>query len=195
MASSIFSDLQAAAFRGGVTARTRESAEWFQSRIKDMGTINRNKLLTDSRLQKRQRFGVGNMYMYFYNPKHRKTLPYYDTFPLSIMVGPAPDGFYGINLHYLAPPLRATLFDELLSISSNKRFDETTKFRLNYELLSGVQRFKAFRPAFKHYLTKQVQKPIALVEASEWELAIFLPTESFKKASNSRVWNDSKKAI
>jgi len=192
--SSLFDKLQSAAFRKGITARTKESNEWFRDRIKDMGTINRNQLLKDERLQKRQRFGVGNLYMFFYNPKHRKTLPYYDAFPLAIMVGPAPDGFYGLNLHYLPPTLRAKLFDELLTIASNKRFDETTKFKLTYELLAGVQRFKLFKPCLKHYLTSQVQKPVALVEASEWELSIFLPTESFKKAKNSRVWSDSRKA-
>jgi hypothetical protein len=192
--SSLFANLEAEAFRRGVTARTKESAAWFQSRMKEMGTVNRNKLLKDDRLQRKQRFRIGSLYMFFYNPKHRKTLPYYDAFPLAIMVGPAPDGFYGLNLHYLPPALRAKFFDQLLTITTNKRFDERTRFKLTYELLSGAQRFKLFKPCFKHYLTSQVQKPMSLVESSEWELSIYLPTERFKKAKNTKVWADSRKA-
>ena len=32
---------------------------------------------------------VGSMQMFFYDPKTKDTLPYYDKFPLAIIVGPA----------------------------------------------------------------------------------------------------------
>jgi hypothetical protein len=44
------------------------------------------------------RGGVGSMQMFFYDPKTKETLPYYDTFPLVVVVGPAEGGFYGLNL-------------------------------------------------------------------------------------------------
>ena len=44
---------------------------------------------------------AGRMSMFFYDPKFKKELPYYDRFPLTILVEPAPGGFYGLNLNYL----------------------------------------------------------------------------------------------
>ncbi len=87
--ASLFDTLQANAFRSGITARTKDSRKWFQSKIKDMTMPSRQKLLKDPALERTNRDVVGNMYMYFYDPKHKKTLPYYDRFPLTIMVQPA----------------------------------------------------------------------------------------------------------
>jgi hypothetical protein len=194
MADSIFSQLEFEAFRKGISPRTKESMEWFKDRVKNMNDISRQGLLKDPMLKKRQRFGVGNMYMFFYDAKHRDTLPYYDMFPLTIMVGPAPGGFYGLNLHYLPLNLRAKLFDELLATTNNKRYDESTKFKINYGLLQSVSKLKAYKPCFKHYLTSQVDSKIVLVEPPEWEIAAFMPTEQFTK-SRRAVWADSRKMI
>lgn len=195
MANSIFQDLQVEAFRKGITPRTKESLEWFRARMKNMNNISRQGLLKDPTLQKRQRFGAGNMYMFFYDPKHRETLPYYDAFPLTIMVGPAPGGFYGLNLHYLPPNLRAILFDNLMDITNNKRYDESTKFKLSYQMLNSVKKLKHFAPCFKHYLTSQVDSKIVLVEPPEWEIALFMPTEQFNKSNKRSVWADSRRML
>lgn len=193
MSESIFRQLEIEAFRAGVSPRTRESAQWFLNRLKDMKNINRRQLLKDEALQQRQRFSIGNLYTFFYDPKHRKTLPYYDAFPLTIMVDIAPGGFYGLNLHYLPPKLRAVMFDRLLETINNRRFDDSTKFKLNYQILSSISKFKAFRPCFKHYLTKQVASKIVLIEPPEWEISVFLPTQQFQKASDRQVWADSRR--
>ena len=195
MADSLIQQLEYEAFRSGITARTTQSRAWFQSKMKEIGDVNRNRLLKDPALQKRQRPGAGNMYMFFYDPKHREKLPYYDAFPLILMVGPAPGGFYGLNLHYLHPTMRAKLMDELLDITNNKRYDQSTKFKLSYQVLSSANKFKAFQPCFKHYLTKHVQSSFALVEAPEWEIAMFLPTEQFRKKSARSVWAESRRSI
>ena len=60
------------------------------------------------------------MNMFFYDPKHKDTLPYYDRFPLSVIIGPAKGGFYGLNLHYLPPVLRAKMLDALMDIATIK---------------------------------------------------------------------------
>lgn len=138
---------------------------------------------------------VGSMYMFFYDPKTKDTLPYYDRFPLVIVLGPAKGGFYGLNLHYLPPALRAKFLDELMGITNNDKFDKTTKFDLTYNLLSRAQKLKYFKPCFKHYLSDHVKSRFALVPATEWEIAVFLPMADFRKANNFKVYADSKKMI
>ena len=76
-------------------------------------------MLGDDRLRKQSGASPGDMVMYTYNPKLKDVLPYYDAFPLTIVVGPAKDGFYGINLHYLPPKVRAIFLDKLNLIAFN----------------------------------------------------------------------------
>lgn len=146
-------------------------------------------------LKRTPNFVVGEMFMYFYDPKHKKTLPYYDRFPLSIIVDLAPDGFYGINLHYLPMTLRAKFLDALLDITTNKKYDKTTRFRMSYQMLKSSSKMKYFKPCFKHYLLDHVKGNFAKVPAPEWEIAVFLPTADFRKASESKVYRDSRNAI
>ena len=195
MDKSIFRSLEIQAFRGGVQPRTKESAQWFMNKLKNMNDLNRQNILKDPALIKRQRVGVGSLYHFVYDPKHRKTLPYYDSFPLVIMVERTKDGFYGLNLHYLPPKLRAILFDGLLETTNNKRYDETTKFKVSYQLLKSISKMKHFKPCFKRYLTSQIDSRIVLIEPPEWEIATFLPTQQFQKASQSKVWAESRKNI
>ena len=192
MADSFFEKLQLQAFRAGVQPRSDESQKWFRNKLKNIGQVNRQKLLRDSALQRVARPRMGDMYMFFYDPKHKETLPYYDTFPLIIMVEKAPGGFYGLNMHYLPPVLRAKLFDGLAK--SDERYDENTRFRARYRLLQSVRKLKYFKPCFKHYLTKHVEGRISKVEAPEWEIALFMPTQRFKKATATKVYADSRKA-
>jgi len=111
--SNLFQTLELEAFRKGITPRTKESRDWFRKKAQQMQRINRNQLMQEDEIKLRNRFGVGNMYMFFYDPKTKDTLPYYDAFPLVIPIEPAEGGFYGLNLHYLPPVLRAKFLDAL----------------------------------------------------------------------------------
>jgi hypothetical protein len=190
--ASLFDTLQAQAFRAGVTARTNASKKWFQANVKKLGQVNRTSLLKDDALEPTARNIAGNMYMYFYDPKYKDTLPYYDRFPLTIMVEPAKGGFYGLNLHYLKPTIRAAFLDELMKTAPQKITDKS-RIRARYKLLASSKKYKEFKPCFKHYLTEHIKSKLVRVPMSEWEVAIFLPTEQFKKKGKAAIWADSNK--
>ena len=193
--ASLLYRLEQEAFRAGIQARTDDARDWFRAKVKQLGKINRQQLLRVEALIRKSRTMMGHMYMYFYDPKHRETLPYYDAFPLTIMVERAPGGFYGLNLHYLKPNTRAIFLDKLTDTLTNDKYDESTRFRAKYNLLSSVRKFKEFQPCFKHYLSSQIDSKIVLVQPPEWEIAIFLPTEQFVKAKKTQVWQKSAKTI
>lgn len=195
MAISLFNKLKSELASAGIEARTKDSQKWFTNRIKGITRINEVSFLRDPNLVRKTRFFPGYMYHFTYDPKTKETLPFYDTFPLILAVAPAPGGFYGVNLHYLAPTTRALFLDKLMDIANKTEFDEKTRFRLNYNLLSSSRRFKEFAPCFKHYLTTNITSRLMMVPSQEWETAIFLPTEKFQGASKKTVWKDSKKKI
>jgi len=192
--SNIFNRLELQAFRAGITPRTKESREWFMKKAKNLRSINREQLMDEDPIKSGSKSVVGSMQMFFYDPKHKDTLPYYDSFPLVVVVGPAAGGFYGINLHYLPPILRAKMLDGLMGIAGSK-LDDNSKFKLSYTLLNRSSKLKYFKPCFKHYLNKHVQSKFAEVPAPEWEIATFLPTAQFRKANNYKVYYDSRQMI
>ena len=193
--SNLFQKLELAAFRKGITPRTAESRAWFQNQAGYLGRINNNALLKEPVLKTESDQIPGGMFMYFYDPKTKATLPYYDKFPLTVIVGPAPGGFTGLNLHYLPMVLRAKLLDALMDITSDKKYDDNTKFNLSYNTLKKASKMRYFKPCFKRYLTANVKSRFARVPASEWEIATFLPTASFEKESKTTVWADSRGMI
>lgn len=195
--SNLFATLEYEAFRAGINPRTKAAQDWFRKKAQQMRRPNRSELLQDEQLKlvNRQQPLIGSMNMFFYDPKTKDTLPFYDRFPLAIIVGPAEKGFYGLNLHYLPPVLRAKLLDALLEITNNNKYDESTRFNMSYKMLMSSSKLKYFKPCFKHYLTQHVKSRLARVAAPEWEIATFLPTASWEKAGASSVYTASRRAI
>lgn len=193
--SNLFTTLSAAAFRAGINPRTRQSRDWFANKVDSLKNINRRQLMREEPIELRNRQLIGSMNMFFYDPKTKDKLPFYDRFPLAIIVGPADKGFYGLNLHYLPQTLRAKFLDGLLDVTNNKKYDDTTKFQLTYNMLQRSATLKYFKPCFKHYLSAQVKSRFARVPATEWEIATFLPTADFEKATEQQVYRQSRKMI
>lgn len=135
---------------------------------------------------------IGRLYMFLYNPKYRDELPYYDRFPLVFPIRRVAGGFYGLNIHYLAPRYRALLMDSLYDTISDTKFDETTRLKINYNILNAASKYRWFRPCVKHYLTPHLSSQLLYIDPKEWNLALFVPSEQFRGANKRDVWQDSK---
>ena len=193
--SNLFKTVEYEAFRAGITPRTQESRNWFRKKVQNMRGVNRRALMNEDPITKTPDSVTGSMYMFFYDAKHRDKLPYWDSFPLVIAVGPAEKGFYGLNLHYLPIELRAKFLDSLMDITNNKKYDESTRFNITYSQLQRASKMKYFKPCFKHYLTSQVEGKFAYIPPPEWEIATFLPVAQWNKGSQSQVYKDSRSMI
>lgn len=196
MASNIFDDILLKGIRSGqMPARSSTARQWFRTKAKGLGRVSESDILRSDKERLKNRTAVGKMYFFVYDAKHKKTLPYYDSFPLIFPVDPAPGGFYGINFHYLPLPLRAKLMDALYSVTNNERYDEKTKLKLSYGILKGAEKFSLFKPTFKRYLNSHVRSRFVQIEPSEWDIALFLGSDQFVGASRGQVWKDSRKII
>jgi hypothetical protein len=175
----------------GLTPRTNASRAWLRAKVKDLKPTSsalmndRNRLKTTSM--------IGKMYFYFYDPKTKDSMPYYDQFPLVIPIEKYNDGFLGLNLHYIHPKHRMVLLDKLSDTLSNDTYDEKTKLKINYRYLAAASRIFEANPCIKRYLFTQIQSRFLEITADEWDIAAMLPLESFVGASTSKVYADSRK--
>jgi hypothetical protein len=167
---------------------TKESVNWFRDTAQNLSG-NYGQLMNDPKngVGGLTIDSIGRMYMFFYDPKHKDTLPRYDTFPLVFPINFYGDGFLGINFHYLPPGGRVALLNALKDTASNDKYDDSTKLKISYSILNNVAGRSGFKDCVKRYLYSFVQSRYLYVEPRNWDFALNLPTESFvTKSQNIR---------
>jgi len=192
--------------RGKEKEETDKSVQWlrakldtfsaYQQKMSPRKTIKTLDPKTKAATELANKTAVGSMFMMHYDPKYKMTLPYYDRFPLFIVVGEAKGGWYGLNTHYLPAVLKARFFDALLdTLTTGNNITENSRLAITYNLLKNTQKYKFFKPCFKHYLTTHVRSQIYWVSPEDWFRALFIQNEQFVKASRTKVYFDSRKMI
>lgn len=168
----------------------RNARGWFRGKVAEM-TGKTPKSMMSNVENHRGLAEIGSMYAYFYNAKHKKTLPYYDRFPLTIVIEKYADGFLGLNLHYLPPRYRLILMDKLMDLTTQKELTKTTRLKLTYGVLRAATKYKEVKPCIKKYLYGHIETKFLFISPTEWEKAIFLPVERFVGKGKSAIWEDS----
>ena len=167
------------------------SNSWYRSQVNRIASgKTAGQLFREGKLQARP--SVGRLNLFGDNPKLRAKLPYYDIFPLVLPLEPIKGGFMGMNFHYLPPLLRFRLLERMQARASDRRFDSKTRFEVAYD---DVKNIKIVKPTIKKYLYAYCQTGFLRINADEAATAIFLPVQRFKKASEARVYADSRRFI
>jgi hypothetical protein len=143
----------------------------------------------------RNTFSPGRMYFFSYDPKGKRDLPYYDAFPLVLVLQMEGDGFLGLNMHYLPLKYRVVFLDKLMDYADYDDGNNVTRLRISYDILTASRQYKEFRPCIKKYLMSGVRSKILAIDSKEWEVAVFLPVQNFKKEPANLVWQESMKEI
>ena len=196
----IYEQLRAMLPDSGQTLNSRTGMNWLRNRINDVhgdDRVTHKDLVKASEiiLQPAARKFAGKMYMFRYLAEGRKTLPYYDKYPLIFIVEMYKDGFLGMNLHYLPPKLRIDLLVKLDRYRSNDKFDETTRLRINYELVRDSARLYSGLHILKRYKKNMIKSNIIQVLPDEWAMAALLPSSNFIGAGKTTVWNDTRRKL
>jgi len=175
---------------------SRESVKWFMTKMANLkGTSRIPNTIRREEFRNTNRFIKGGLFFFYYDPKTKADLPYYDKFPLVLMLEKYEDGFLGLNLHYLPIKYRVAFMNKLMDYARFDEEDNPIRVRITYDILNATKKFKEFRPCIKRYLTHHVKSRILAVEPEEWETAVFLPVHQFKKAKPDKVWRESVKQI
>lgn len=178
--------------------RSKAAQKWFGNAVrqvsgdKTLPSVERPLIASIDRLSLRH---IGRMVMFFYDPKLKDTLPYYDRFPLIFPVDFDKNGFSGINIHYLPYGLRQKLLEGLFAHYKNQQLSPRKKLELDYQILKGSSRLRMFKPCYKKYLWGHVRSRIHVVDPNEWEKVAMLPLDRFEKATKTKVWENSRRII
>ena len=104
-----------------------EATKWFRGLANKLKRIKPLDIIRDKASEIVKRPRMGDMIMFLYQPKTKDKLPYWDRFPLVVLIDKYPDGYLGLNLHYLPPRQRAILLKRLMDLSNNNKLNSTTR--------------------------------------------------------------------
>jgi len=166
-----------------------KSATWYRNAVSLIADrTSPSELFSSGKLLGRP--SAGRMSMFFYDPKTKARMPYYDTFPLVLPLEPMKGGFIGLNFHYLPYGARFAFLQQLQALASNSKFDQSTKIQATYDQVKSNKYVKA---SIKRYLYSQVRSQFLRVNVDEMALAAYLPVAQFQGASLGTVFARSRK--
>jgi len=171
------------------------SIRWFREQVKQLGAVPSRQLIREGLVTSRPTYGVMNFFMY--DPKYKdnvNVLPYYDRFPLIMPIEPLREqrgSFMGLNFHYLSIPMRIKLLNVIQEYSNDTKYDENTRIRLTW---NRIKRNPLVRPTIKMYLREHVRTPFRRINADEMMVAVLLPVQKFVRATDNKVYADSRRA-
>lgn len=172
------------------TGGKERSVRWFRDKVRELGTPPTRQLVNEGIVRGRPAFG--RMNFYFYDPKYKNELPYYDRFPLVLPIEQYNEGFLGLNFHYLSIPMRIRLLNVITEYASDQSMSENTRIRLTW---NRIKRNPMVKPTVKRYLADNVRSQFRVINADEMMLAVLLPVQRFVKASDEKVYADSRRMI
>ena len=184
--STLFLKWERRAQEANITRNTAAAIDWFRNVIRKDKAVSFDRVLEGVSALKKSptSFKPGQMFTYTYNPKYKDKLPFYDIYPLIVVAELTDTGWYGFNIHYLPPILRAELFKEIVYFKRNPA-----------DIAKRLAKHPLTAACIKQYLHKQLVTPPVSIPKEEWEIAIQLPYEGFQKSTNTKVWANSRLRI
>ena len=196
------------------------AARWFALRIRQlfpsMATLPLAgmSVIREDQAQIRGRWTYGVMNLFHYKPEGAAKLKYYDLFPLVIPFRRHPDGFTGLNFHFLPPVLRLRLLSRSV-IQKGISGEATELHELSGEgalgargdkILLNWSKIKAndmVRPIVRRYKLKNVRSRYLPIDPKDFILAAMLPLARFRtgveekmqKVPERHVFRDTRQQI
>ena len=175
---------------------SRQSMSWFTKKITELkNPVSMVKGIVREKTRYVRTFVKGKLYFFLYDPKTKEELPYYDRFPLVLVLEKYDDGFLGLNLHYLPVKYRILFLRKLMQFAILDDEDDIKRMRVTYDILNASKRFQEFKPCVKRYLFPHIKSRILAVQPNEWETAMYLPVHQFKGEKPQKIWKESMEEI
>jgi hypothetical protein len=189
----------------GLKSRSLASLTWFRQKVQTL-KLSSEAFYRQSNLQKGKRYLEGRMYLFFYDAKTKKKLPYWDKFPLVFILELKQDGFIGLNLHYLPPRIRVRFLYELYKYEIMEADDDLdyegdyralmrTRLKITKELLEGIPKLRYYKACYKRYLTTQVYGRPLEVTPNHWDAMAMLPVAQWQKQNAKTVYKESMEKV
>jgi hypothetical protein len=189
-----FIDKFKSATGGLVDRHTAESLLWFRRRVSKDTKLNRQALIKShgdykaKRGRENRNTIVGKLFYFHYEAETAgdKERGVFDEFPMVFIFNStkSKEGkqvLWGLNLHYATPAERAILYMKLLKLKNTKGWTEKTKLRVSWALIKQVAAHPVYTKCVHAYRVDRMKSRMIEIEPYDWEVAVFLQLQRWKK--------------
>lgn len=179
----------------GVTADmyTREALDWFRREVSKNMNPKAHQIFESRAYKKRsgEKKGlIGRLYLFEYDAKEAGDAEtgVYDRFPMVFFFNQVKNQagqtvLYGLNMHYLAPAVRAKVYASLLQLKTQKNMNARQKLRLEWQVIKAVSSHAAVERAVHAYRVDRLKTPLHEIAPRDWSIAVFLQLQKWIKIS------------
>lgn len=170
---------------------SKKATYWLKDNLARIKPMNQGKILSSSSAQSPNSVKPGRMYFFSYDPRFKSTMPFYDQFPIVVVLNYEKGGFLGLNLHYLRFHNRAVFLNYLLEFADSPAWfeDPRAAMLLEYYLIKKSPSMRKFlRACIKSYRYGHFLSGVVQVSPADWKIVPFLPLDRFQKATREEVW-------
>ena len=160
--------------------QSKKSVAWFKRKVGESA----------QGFKKKAKLSPGRIYTFGYDAKYKEVLPYWDKFPLIVVLDAYKDGFLGLNFHYVSPIDRMVFFKKMMKFSTQhgevEDMTDKAKFNVSWDAVKNVRHADKM---IHKYLYGHVRTSLLEAPPNEWENVIFLPYQKFVGATAKSVWS------
>ena len=162
-----------------VNKRKAEALKWWRQKIRVLrGPFTARSILKRTRDQFSPR--PGQFVLLEYSAKHADTLPYWDRFPLGVVLEVYDDGWLCFNLHYLPIRMRWKAFSIIRGMVATKNPRKNTRAKITYAVFKSISKLSIYKAGLKkHLFSHMVRKPVRIPWNEAAEYAIYLDIEQW----------------
>ncbi len=137
---------------------------------------------------------VGKIYSFYYDPKYKDKLEFYDNVPMSIIIGHIKTkagnvNALGINLSFIPPKARAAILDRIVKvfntmiIKPNEAMIDEEKFRsqkelpLYYDICKKILQNSGFEYAIRSYIYSHMESEPLIITYEDWWRILTFPSK------------------
>lgn len=161
-----------------------KSASWYTNKIREFSKITPRQMMGDTSMYTTKP-RKGEIYSFFYDPKLKDSLPFYDTFPLVLPLSSDKTSFLGLNFHYISPKDRMALLKLL-----QKRGRGANKLVITWDTIVSFAASNYANYCIKRYLFSHMKSPLRRIETEDIPTALLIPVERFVKKRKQDVWKN-----
>lgn len=182
---------------------TKNSNKWFFDRITKDTNLKAERvhreLVKEGTRNPEDKYLIGRLYLFNYDPKHKQTLPVYDEWPMTFFFNSFKgDGvkfgergvhyLLGLNMHYLPPKLRLRLFTDLVKLKNDSTLRKKTRLKLQWKVINGLATSRYAEHAVKMYRVDHIRSRLAQINPDQWEICIPMQLARWKKGGKGTAW-------
>ena len=173
--------------------KSKAATQWLANNLSSIQTPIRpdsyNKILPSGPTP--LRYVEGCMLFFGYEPKTKDSLPFWDEYPLVVILKKSTKSILGLNLHYLSPNERANFLERLLRTVDNPEYHKNAPsyFNATYQ---QMKKNRSLRKCIKRYYISNIKTRVNVIPSPEWKIVTFIPIDRFRMATKYYVWAKTK---